>query len=371
MSRHVFFCCTLVIALILVSAETTFGWGGPTHSALTKKTFDDPVVSPLLGGIDQSTIENYIGEPPDPWQDGQWPNVEGRAYIPGIASPNGLDWDSLGETTRLKYMMHNVADVCVPIGHSPACYNPGGYSHTVNEAILEAQVSTWTSYPSVAGTCNYTHNRNGHSFSFTGTFNEIIDTYYDAIRDNMTWFKSTKHFWGHYPEDNSDAGWNGTKLALMLQRAAIVDYMLAKEHIEMEPYKYPQGSAGGNISFDYSDSYDPDCVCWFSNGTYSHVHGIHPQGIQYFLFDFDGDVPSGGDWEYTSYDDVTNYSVNDLIAMGLPTNQWTKFYVAACDNEGNWYSVEDYMYLSTGGAPEPASLSLLAVGALALIRRRR
>ncbi|MBN1943750.1 MAG: PEP-CTERM sorting domain-containing protein [Phycisphaerae bacterium] len=370
MSRHVFFCCTLVIALIMISHQAAFGWGGPTHSALTTKTFDDPVVSPLLGGIDQGAIEGYIGEPGD-WQDGQWDNVEARAYVSGMSSPNGKDWDSLDETTRLKYMTHNVADVCVPIGHSPACYDPGGYSHTINEGILELQVSAWGSYPSVAGTTSYTHNRNGHSYNFTGNINQVLDEAYDAIRDNMTWFKSTKHFWGHYPEDNSDAGWNGTTIALMLQRAMMVDYFLSKEDVYMEPDTLPTGSAGGVITFDESNSYDPDSVYWNSNGTYSQKYGIYSQGIQYFLYDFNGDVPSGGAWDYMTTDEHLEFSVNDLISFGVPTNQWSGFWKAGVDNEGNYGYAHDWMYLSTGGAPEPASLSLLAVGALALVRKRR
>ncbi|MBN1553340.1 MAG: hypothetical protein JXA11_01235, partial [Phycisphaerae bacterium] len=212
--------CTLGVFLsaLLISASA-FGWGGPSHSAMCTQVFDDDVVSPLLSAIDDvDEIEDYIGEPGS-WQDGQWDNVEARAYIPGISSPNGKNWDSLDETTRLKYMMHNCGDVAVPIGHSPACYNPGGYSHTVNEAALEAQVALWSTYPDIEGTSSWYNDETNTTYSYTGTITDILDEHYDACRNNMTWFKSTKKWWGHYPSDNHDAGWNGTAIAQMLMRA--------------------------------------------------------------------------------------------------------------------------------------------------------
>ncbi|MBN1554145.1 MAG: PEP-CTERM sorting domain-containing protein [Phycisphaerae bacterium] len=40
------------------------------------------------------------------------------------------------------------------------------------------------------------------------------------------------------------------------------------------------------------------------------------------------------------------------------------------DNEGKVSVTWDYIWLYGGGAPEPATMSLLAVGGLALLRRR-
>jgi hypothetical protein len=374
MSKHVLIRCILVgmTSLLLVSTSA-LGWGGPSHSAMCHQVFDDAVVAPLLSAIDDvDEIEDYIGEPGS-WQDGQWYNVEARAYIPGIASPNGKNWDSLDETTRLKYMMHNVADVAVPIGHSPACYNPNGYSGTIMEAALEAQVSTWGTYPDIEGTTTWYNDESGHTYHYTGTIYDVLDEHYYACRDNRDWFKSTEHWPGyHTTGENHDAGWNGTAIAQMLMRAMIVDYILAKENIYVAGDALPTGSAGGTIQFDRAGSYDPDCVEWESDGTYSQIYGVHEQGIQYYLYDFNGDVPSGGDWDYSTSSDVLNFSVDDLIGFGIPTDQWSWFYVAAVDNEGTAWAAGDWMYLSSGGgAPEPASLSLLAVGGLALLRRRK
>ncbi|MBN1555900.1 MAG: PEP-CTERM sorting domain-containing protein, partial [Phycisphaerae bacterium] len=178
-------------------------------------------------------------------------------------------------------------------------------------------------------------------------------------------------WWGHYPSDNHDAGWNGTAIAQMLMRAMIVDYILAKDNIHVAGDQCPTGAAGGTIQFDRAGSYDPDCVEWDSDGEYSQIYGVHDQGIQYYLYDFNGDVPYGGSWDYSTSSDVLNFSVNDLIGFGIPTNQWSWFYVAAVDNEGTAWSAGDWMYLSSG-APEPASLSLLVIGGMGIwVRRKR
>ncbi|MBN1555728.1 MAG: PEP-CTERM sorting domain-containing protein [Phycisphaerae bacterium] len=332
------------------------------------------MVSQFLGGVNQSAIENYTGEPDG--HSGQWTGIEGRYYIDTGGTYSGFSYNALNETARLQALMHHVGDVSVPAHHYPANIE---YDSQWAEGLCEAAATggylSVGELPNVANTTSYTHTRNGHSYNFTGTIDQVTTTFFNACRDNAAWYKSTKKtFLGipyHTASDIASANWNGLKIDLMLQRAVFVDYFLAKLNPVMEPYKFPTGSAGGNISFNYSDAYDPDCVTWESNGSYSQIHGVHSQGLQYYLYDFDGDVPSGGDWEYQSYNDITNFSVNDLIAMGLPTNQWTVFYVAACDNEGKWYSVEDYMYLSTGGVPEPATLSLLAVGGLALLRKKQ
>ncbi|MBN2294264.1 MAG: PEP-CTERM sorting domain-containing protein [Pirellulales bacterium] len=362
--QFVIFTLALVLPTLVVCG-TAHGWAGPTHATLCQETFDDSVVSPLLSGIDQSAIENYTGEPPGDWHSGQWTKIQSRDY---------LNWtSSLSETTALQYLQHNTTDVGVPLGHSPANQV---YTNTIAEAILEAQVATWATHPSVEGTTSYTHNRNGHSYNFTGNIYDVIDTFEDACLDNASWFKSTRNWFGlHSIDDNRDAGWNGTTIGLMLQRAVMVDYFLAKENPVVLADQYVTGTAGGYITFDHSTSYDPDAVIWNSNGTYSQSYGCDDEnGMDFFLWDFNADVPSGsGAWDWGAYDDTITLPVNDLIAFGCPVDQWNVYYVYGQDNEGKAWADGHWFYLSSGGAavPEPATIGMLLMGAMALLLNRR
>ncbi|MBN1555305.1 MAG: PEP-CTERM sorting domain-containing protein [Phycisphaerae bacterium] len=377
-----------------VVSGAAFGWGGPTHAALTQRVFDDPTLAPFLSGIDQSAIENYIGEPGD-YQNGQWSNVQARAYLDTGVSPNGINWNALDETTRLKYMTHNLADVAVPLGHSPANQV---YTNTVAEAVLEAQVSTWTSYPSIAGTCNYTHSETGHTYNYTGTIDQILNTHYNAVLDNAAWFKSTKKWYGHSTDDNRHAGWNGTKQAMLLQRAMLVDYFLAKELPVMTANNYIAYS-DQYVVFDQSSSYDPDAISWNSDGTYSQLYGVQNQGIEYFVWDVNGDVPYGGNWDYGAYGNWVAPTAQMLIDLGVPTDEWSVYYVAGVDNEGKVNYGAAYVYIASGPAPggdpeltmlgdidlslltltpensgcipEPATISLLGIGAMVVLKRKR
>jgi hypothetical protein len=377
MSRQYLILCTLAVFVSLgMMTETALGWAGNSHSRLCRITFDDPVVSPLLELKDPATnlttIEWFDGEPGD-YQSGQWSNIAARAYIDTGVSPNGLDWWGLDETTRLKYMQHNTSDVGVPIGHSPASYNPGGFTDTGKEAYLEAQVGTWTDYPSVYGTCNFTNSKTGHSYSFTGSYDVVLNTFYDACRDNMTWSKN--HLAGFpYVHDYNDyraAGWNGTTIALMLQRATFVDYFLTKQ----SPVALATGAdrviyPGEVVHFSAENSYDPDEITWNSNGTYTNIGTSLESDIEYY-WDFNSDYS----WDWIDDDPLVDMTYNQLLALGIPTNQWVDCTLWIKDNEGKWDKDVDSLYLDSGGGmsmtPEPASLCLLAVGGLAMIRRKR
>jgi hypothetical protein len=62
------------------------------------------------------------------------------------------------------------------------------------------------------------------------------------------------------------------------------------------------------------------------------------------------------------------------MAMGIPTNQWVRYNYAIQDDEGKMAYDSDFLYLSSGGmmaVPEPATMCLLTVGAVSLLRRRR
>ncbi|MBN1556489.1 MAG: PEP-CTERM sorting domain-containing protein [Phycisphaerae bacterium] len=360
MSENKRFWSLVVLLSVLMIGNTAFGWGGPTHAALTEITFDDPVVAPLLSGINQSAIESWTGEPPTDLP--QWSSVRDRYYIESAGSVGGYDWwDDFDETTRLKYLTHSAADCAVPLGHAPANQV---YTNTIAEAILEAQVSLWGTYPSVSGTTYYTHSQTNNTWDLDGTRGSFMSKFQSAVLDNASWFKSTKNWLGlHGTEDNHDAGWNGTKLALMVQRAVIVDYFLARQSPVADAGGDHMVSPGETEQFNASDSYDPDSINWSSNGTYWNNGG----GVVGYYWDYDYD----GTWDWVDNDPYDQRTYNQLLAMGIQTNQWVRYNFAIQDDEGKMSYDSDFLYLSTGGAPEPATMSLLGVGALAMLRRRK
>ncbi|MBN1556232.1 MAG: PKD domain-containing protein, partial [Phycisphaerae bacterium] len=266
-----------VAGLVVLSlANISYGWGGPTHALLCQRNFDVPVVAAFLGGVDQSAIENYIGEPDG--HSGQWIGIRDRYYIDTAGSYSGFSYNALGETERLQALQHHCGDVAVPAHHAPAVYE---YDSQWAEGLCEAAaVVGYTSVgelPNVTNSCNYTHSQNGHSYSFTGTIDQVVDTFEDACRDNAAWYKSTMYtLFGksyHWPSDIASANWNGLKISLMLQRAVFVDYFLAQQ----SPVANANGSyavnPGGSVSFSSTGSQDPDSVSWASNGTYSNNGG--------------------------------------------------------------------------------------------------
>lgn len=361
MSRQCFVRCTLAVVFSAFALNgVAFGWGGPSHSFLTTRTFNDDVLAPLLSGINQSAIESWTGEPPTSLP--QWESITGRYYIRYAGDVGGYNWwDDFDETTRLKYLTHSAADCAVPLGHAPANQV---YTNTVAEAILEAQVSTWSTYPDVEGTCQYTHSETNHSYSLTGTIGQVIDTFEDAVLDNATWFESTQNWLGlHSIEDNTDAGWNGTKLALMLQRAVFADYMLSKQRTVATCGGTNVIGPGGLATFEAYGSYDPDNIEWNSNGTYSQRN----TNLESYYWDFNYD----GTWDFIDDDPYDARSYDYLIGLGIPTGQWSTFRLSAYDDEGTRGDYYGQLYLYPGGLPEPASLSLLAIGGILALRRRK
>lgn len=333
-------------------SPVSFGWAGNTHAKLCQRTFDDPVLQPFLSGINQSEIENWTGEPPDSLP--SWYSIKNRLYIDN-------NWGSGDETTRLKYLTHITTDSAVPIRHAPAneVFDDFG-----KEAYLETQVATWDNWPNVAGTTYYTHNRSGYYEDFDGTISTIVNKFYNACLNNASWSKNNLAGFPyvHDYNDYRDAGWNGTILGLMLQRAVLVDYFLAKQ----SPVANSNGdyyvAPGGTACFSAVGSYDPDSINWSSNGTYYNNGG----GISGYYWDFDYD----GTWDWIDNDPYVDQTYDQLLARGIPTNQWVRYNFAIRDDEGKWAYDSDFLYLASGGVPEPAATSLLLLGAAAMLRRR-
>jgi hypothetical protein len=352
---------SLVLPVLLIGG-TAFGWAGTTHSLLCQRNFDLPVVSQFLGGVDQSAIENYIGEPDGHNQ--QWISMTNRSYIDTAPPISGFDWNAMDETTRLKTLMHHAGDVSVPAHHPPA---GEVYSSTFAEGLCEVAAAggylSVGELPDVSGSTSYTHTRNGHSYNFTGTISQVVTTFYNACRDNASWYKSTKKWYGHSASDIASANWNGLKIDLMLQRAVFVDYFLAKQYAVGVPEDYTV--PGDTFYFTGVNSYDTDNIVWNANGTYSNAGG----GITQYAWDFDCD----GTWDQFSSSSTVSVSGSYLLSLGCIPYEWNYYPFSVLDDEGKWSETAGEFYFNYGGGavPEPATMSLLAIGGLALLRRKK
>ena len=186
---------------------------------------DDPAVSPFISefGIDANSVKSWTSEPPDAWHHPGWSMLQARGYL-GVH--NDMDWTSLSETTRLRYLIHIAADSGVPVGHSPA---RDVYVNTLGEAQLEAQVALWDSYPSVAWQTGYYHESTGYSETFTGTYSQILTKFYGACINNAQWYKNKENILVcTVRKPIAEPAGAGTTLGLYLARAMLVDYFLAK-----------------------------------------------------------------------------------------------------------------------------------------------
>ena len=355
-----------------LACSSAFGWATATHPSLFQAMDDNVAINALLTDTslvstsDLSAVRTYNSEPPnstDPkWQDSyQWPFIVARSYVDTASPLNGRPWNTgLTETQRLCYLQHNTTDDSVPAHHAPA--NAANNS-TYYEGLAEAY-GLAHSIPSVTNTNSCTIN--GTTYNLTGTIDQVVTTFQTACVANAASYSSTL--------DVSTAVSNGFKIGQIFQRAVFADYLLAKKATVLTAHDYT-GAVGGSISFDETaGSYDPDAITWNSNGTYSQNYGVSTKGLQHALWDFNGDVPTGGSWELDVSSMATTVSVSQLLSYGCPTDTWFPYYIATVDNEGKWATNGGQMYLSSGGLPEPGTITLLlsaAVAAFFATRRKR
>ncbi|MBN1943447.1 MAG: hypothetical protein JW849_09170 [Phycisphaerae bacterium] len=258
----------LTISAVLVLSASAFGWGGPSHSVLAENLLYDPVISPLIpGDCSVSTVINFTGEPPDEWHHPGWAMIRDRGYL---GTYSGQDWTSLDQTTRVKYLIHIATDCGVPVGHSPA---NDVWSDTIKEAALEAQVATWSDYPSIVGTSSFTHSRNGYSKTFNGTRSQIMTKYYDTAINAANWAKDNLGVPLFDYNDYRAAGWNGTTLGQFLGRVMLADLFLAEQPTIANANGNYAVNPGGSVTFSSAGSQDPDSISWNSSGSYSNNGG--------------------------------------------------------------------------------------------------
>lgn len=375
-SRYCVALISFIASLLILSAGgTALGWSGFEHADMCMGVFTDPGVEHLVNEMnftiaEYNSIVTWWGEPPDEWHDGQWVTINTRAYIDTAGDMfDGKNWNTLSEVDRLRYLMHTAGDVAVPIGHSPAHYNPGGFSGDFEATFELMSFAYWQdppgpyAMPHIYYSSVFTNWQTWKNFYFDGTINDIKETFYEACRDNMTWLKEKYENDTLTNDDVIMAAWNGKYIAKMLMRAVLADYLLAKKKPVVEASEEYSGPPWGpaTMKFYCDGSYDPDDICWDRDGKYEQMYDT--------LVRYEWDFNRDGIWDWGSDTPYCSHPVVNLLGLGCP--EGLSYYDVRClDDEGKWSDIRtEQMYI--GPAPEPACLSLLAVGGLTLLRRRR
>jgi len=266
--------CTLCVWLVVLSiSSSVFGWSSNAHQGLTANIFTDPEISSFLTefGIDRNAVINGSDDLDtdknnsqwEQFHSGQWTTFATRQYVENL---NGLSkWyttSGMDETRRLKYLMHNVMDVGVPLGHSPA---REVYVDTVTEAILEFQAEFWNPYPGPP------------SVTYSGTISQIMTQFHDDCVANAAWFKAGGN--------STTAGWQGMLISQKLAKAFLTDYFLSKRNVVAAISGTYGVNPGGSATLSSAGSYDPDSITWNTNATYYNNGG----GIVAYNWDLNND----------------------------------------------------------------------------------
>ncbi len=347
------------LGLLALTSSTALAWGSGTHQKLAVLFYQDPIIAGFAAefGTPVSTVTSgagdldFVGDPHHGiYHSGQWLMVINREYVYKPASPT--DWFALDETTRLKYMMHNLGDVAVPIGHSPANTYPGAGSGTMKEAYFEGQADILNAYgnPSLYS-----------GSSYTGTVSQCIDQYYTEHMANVAYFAAnvSEGFLTVTPKANASASAHTAwAFSQKLAKVILTDYYLAKRSAATGAAKDVTVGPGQTALFSAADVCDPDNIVWDSNGTYSS--NLANKGIAQVRWDINGD----GIYETTGLEASFTYS--QLIAMFGP-NALVNYGIEVTDDEGNVST--DFGSLQL--IPEPMSLLLLSAGVFALPRRKK
>jgi hypothetical protein len=360
--------------------NVVFGWASvSTHPTLMERALKDPsiystsdpncLVRSLLSSSQIDTISGFTGDN-KPTNDfspyhGHWEEFANRAYY------TDPQWAGLtDETTKLCYLMHNATDSGVPINHNPAqpVYN-GGWDGLVGvESELEAQVGTWLTYPTIAGTS--TVSSVSGTFSYLGTYTDIVQTHIQAVQANAAWFRDQPEATflgiglGYKTSDaNRTAGTAGTTQAMLFARAFVTDYLLQKKvTIANAGSSYTIGQ-GQSITLSSAGSQDPDSVSWGGNGTFANNYG----GLTNFAWDINNDGNYG---EVTGANPTLTY--NELKSLAGGTGSGKTIHLRVTDDEGSVGFATATLNILT--VPEPGSLTLLLVFATVLcgfLRLRR
>ena len=177
---RIYFC--VVLGLLLVCANHALGWGPGKHVDLAGQYYADPLIAGFAAefGTDVMAVVNgaddldFVGDPHHAiYHAGQWLMSLNREYVYTPASPT--DWFDLDETTRLKYMMHNLGDTSVPLGHSPAREID---DNDIKEGLFELTAEGST-YGSLSTPATW----------YTGKISDCVNQFYNDCIANARYFR--------------------------------------------------------------------------------------------------------------------------------------------------------------------------------------
>lgn len=354
-AEKIFHICSLICAgSYLMFSSTLYAWGPLKHRALAGSYYSDPAIADFAVEFytDVSTVVNGAGEldfaPEEEhgkYHGGQWKMVADREYVYRPANPS--DWFDIGETKRLKYMVHNLGDVSVPIGHAPANSHPGAPSGTSKEDYFELQADL-NSYGNPMAPISW----------YTGRVSDCVSQFYDECYTNADYFANNVSvgFFTVTPLANATAAaQEAWKISQKLARVILTDYYLAKRPAADAGEDLTVGP-GQSVTFSAVDLRDPDNIVWDADGSGNYHYDENWTGIIQASWDLDND----GIYETTGLEVTKTYA--EIAAMIQP-NSSIDFGIEVLDDEGNL----TYDTASLNITPEPASPPVFPAGALLLL----
>ena len=333
-------------------SSASMAWGPYRHIDLAELFYEDPLIAGFATefGTNVSSVTSGAGDldfvtgtAHDQYHGGQWDMVLYREYVYRPASPS--DWFDLDETTRLKYMMHNLGDVAVPIGHSPANQNLNAPPGTTKEGVLEGLADGFFGAGFYGSPSRYT------GTWYTGTISDCVSQYYTEQMALVS----------DYVDDggsDQSACTNGWRVSQKLAKVILADYYLAKRPAANGAAQDITVGPGQTAMFTAADLRDPDNIKWNNNGTY-YYDGTWT-GISQTRWDIDGD----GIYETTGLEASRTYA--QLVGM-FGANAIVTFGLEVIDDEGNVTHDTGTLTL----VPEPATLLLTTVGMILLPLRKK
>jgi hypothetical protein len=197
----------------------------------------------------------------------------------------------------------------------------------------------------------------GGTFSYTGTYYDIVNAHIAAVQANAAWFKSrpTYSLFGVYsksPADNTTAATAGTAQGQLFARAFIADYLLQKRQTIANAGTSYTAHPGGSVTFSVAGSEDPDSISWGTGGTFANNGGG--------LVSYEWDLGNGNHADASGPGPTLSYSaLVGMVGYGTKT-----IHLRVTDDEGS-YSIGSATLIVE--IPEPSVLAMLVGLAIATL----